>query len=115
MAQQNGQNVTANELRNVALFLEDTVLDTFADFAEIQFPFARGNLRDFPRPSPQDQAAAQGFAVLRESTEQAVAALYALAAVLDTGRQLPSALLVPVQPYIDAFRARPTVDQDQAA
>jgi hypothetical protein len=103
MEQQNGRRM-AQELRNTAQFVEDSILDTMAEYSTLRFPLTQGALKDFPRPSPQDQAARQGFIFLRESAEQAIAALYALAAALDNGLPVPPALLVSVQPYINAFR-----------
>jgi hypothetical protein len=104
MEQQNGQEITAQELRNAAQFVEDSILDTVADYSAIDFPLARGDLKDFPRPSPQDQAAQEGFMILRESAEQAIATLYALAAALDNNLAVPPALRMSVQPYISAFQ-----------
>jgi hypothetical protein len=103
MAQQNGQEITAQELRNTAQFVEDSILDTVADYSTIRFPLTQGDLKDFPRLAPQDQAARQGFMILRESAEQAIAILYALAAALDNNLPVSPALLVSVQPYITAF------------
>jgi hypothetical protein len=108
MDRPNGQELTADELRAVAHFVEETALDVLADAAAIDFPLAQGDLKVFPRPSPADRAAAFGFTVLRESTEQAAAALHALAAVREAGLEVPEALLPPLEGYIDAFnRARP--------
>jgi hypothetical protein len=104
MEQQNGPEITAEELRNVAQFVEDTVLDTVADYSTIRFPPTEGDLKDFPRASPQDQLARQGFTNLRESAEQAISMLYALAAALDNDLPVPPALLVSVQPYVVTFR-----------
>ena len=104
MEQQNGREISAQELRNAAQFVEDSLLDTIADYSAIRFPFTQGDLKDFPRPAPQDQAARQGFMILRESAEQAIATLYALAAALDNNLPVPPALRVSVQPYITAFQ-----------
>ena len=105
MDQQNDLRITAQELRETAQFMEFEVLDTLADYSDITFPNALGDLKVFPRPSPQDQAAQQGFVILRESTEQIISVLYALAAALDNNRAVPEALLVPFIPYIRAYRA----------
>ena len=105
MEPSNGPNITATELWQVAPFVEDTTFDTLADYGDITFPRRQGDLKVFPRPSSEDQAAQQGFVVLRESAEQGVAALYALAAALEDGRDIPDVLLVPLRGYIDAFRA----------
>jgi hypothetical protein len=90
-----------------------------SDYSTIRFPLTQGDLKDFPRPSPQDQAAQQGFAILRGSTEQAIAVLYALAAALDNNLPVSPALLRSVQPYIAAFQeelSRPTAaESNQSA
>jgi hypothetical protein len=41
MEQQNGREITAQELRNTAQFVEDSILDTVADYSAIRFPLAR--------------------------------------------------------------------------
>jgi len=104
--------ITADDLRRVARFLRETVLDPLSDFDDIDFPLVIGDGRRFPQPSSEDRAAEQGLEVLRMFMEQAVAALFALAAIFDRSPDdipLPpdirTALLVPVQRYIDAFRA----------
>ena len=99
------QGVSSRELRETARYLEDTALDALASYADITFPLSVGNARFFPRERPEDQVAQRGVAVLQESIEQVVASLYALAAALDNNLAVPPALLVSVQPYIDAFRA----------
>src|SRR5215218_7313415 len=99
------QRITANELRRVARYVEETALPAVASYYAIPIPIATGGVKEFPRPSKEDEAAEQGFNVLRMSTEQAVVALYALALALDNALDVPPALLRPVQPYIDAFRA----------
>lgn len=104
MEQQNGREITAQELRNTAQFVEDSILDTVADYSSIRFPFTQGDLKDFPRLAPQDQAARQGFIILREAAEQAITILYALAAALDNNLPVPPVLRVSVQPYIIAFQ-----------
>jgi hypothetical protein len=79
------------------------MLDTVADYSAIRFPLTPGDLKGFPRLAPQDQAAREGFMILRESAEQAIARLYALAAALDNNLPVPPALLVSVPPYLTAF------------
>jgi hypothetical protein len=103
--EQNDLKLTPQELRETAQFMEYEVLDALADYSDITFPNALGDLKVFPRPSPQDQAAQQGFVILRESTEQVISVLYALAAALDNNRAVPDALLAPLMPYIQAYRA----------
>jgi hypothetical protein len=104
MEKQNAQEITALELRKVAQFVEDTTLDLITNYSSVRFPLARGDLKDFPRPSSQDQAAQQGFVILRESSEQTIAKLYALAAALDNNLPVAPALLLSVQPYVAIFR-----------
>jgi len=104
MERQNGLEMEADELRAVADFIEDTALDVIAAADDADFPLAQGDLKVFPRPSPSDRAAQQGLLVLRESAEQAAAALHALAKVR-AARGEVAALLPPFQGYIDAYRA----------
>ena len=94
-----------NELREVAKFVMETSLEALQAYSEISFPPVVGNLQNFPRPSLEGRAAQQGFGVLREEVEEAVAALYALAAAIDNRLPVPLPLQVRLQPYIDAFRA----------
>ncbi len=96
----------ARELRGAARFLEDIALTAVVSYSDIEFPLRPGDLKEFPRPSAEDEAAIQGLEVLRQSIEEAVAALDALAAASEDGREVPPALLVFVQPYLDAFRSR---------
>lgn len=92
----------AREFRNAARVVAQQALDAIADYSDITFPLVEGNLQVFPRPSPEDQAAQQGFVVLQESVDQIVAVLYALAAAREQGRSVPQVLRVLVQPYLDA-------------
>jgi len=99
------QEIRADELRNAARFVEETILDALADFSDITFPLVIGGAKDFPRPAPEGRAAEQGVDVLRKDAEEAVAALYALAAAVDNELPVGPALLTSVQPFIDAYRA----------
>jgi hypothetical protein len=96
----------ARELREAARFFEDVALSAVFSYSDIEFPLRPGDLKDFPRPSAEGEAALQGLEVLQESIEEAVAVLNALAAASEDGREVPPALLVFVQPYLDAFRSR---------
>ena len=113
MIQQNEQELKGEDLREVARRVQDTALDALADYSDtISAPLVVGDLRSFPRPSAEDRAAERGLEALRESTEQAVAALYALAAARDQGREVPEALLAPLRGYIDAYRANGGADAE---
>jgi hypothetical protein len=92
----------AERLRNAARVAEEKILDDLADLSDVSFPLVRGGAKDFPRPAPEDQAAERGIDVLREDVEDAVAEVYAQAAV---GKDLPEshALFTFVQPFIDAL------------
>jgi hypothetical protein len=113
MAQE--QRITAQELRRVAEYVEDTVLETLASYSDISFPLAHGDLKTFPRPSAESRAAQRGIDVLRQDTEEAVTALYAIAAAMDNDLDVPQVLLVPLLPYIEAFRAEPEVEAEESA
>jgi hypothetical protein len=89
--------------------------------------WTQGNLQDFPRTLPRahsleeseraqpDDAergqlipapiADSGRAALRETMDRAVGMLYAVAALLEArpDYEIPPALVVPIQPYIDAY------------
>jgi hypothetical protein len=98
------------ELRQVAEYVENRLLDTLATYSDIAFPLVRGDLRTFPRPSAESRAAERGFDVLRQDTDAAVSVLHALAAALENDLEVPPVFLVPVLPYIDAFRSAADVD-----
>jgi hypothetical protein len=96
--------ITSEELRAIAVELEENVLPIVANYSTIPIPLTVGNARYFPRPSREAQAAGQGFAVLQESITQAVETLYALALALDNDLEVPPVLFQLVQPYIEAYR-----------
>jgi hypothetical protein len=103
--------ITAEELRNTARYLEEEVIPALASYAEIPTPFRFGNLKDFPRPSREDEAAKQGFDVLGEFLDRVVAMLYALALALDNRDnqpEVPRVLLATVELYVRAYRAERT-------
>jgi hypothetical protein len=95
---------TPEELRRTARFLEAEGLDAVAELSRLAFPLAIGGLKDFPRPSPEDRAASEGIERLRRCLEDAAAELYALASARDAGLALPRVLLIPVFPYLEAYR-----------
>jgi hypothetical protein len=84
----------AAALRRAAEQLEAT-FDDLASFTDASFPNAIGDLKRFPRPSPEDEVTAQGFEALREDTVRAVTVLRAVARALNEG--------VPVSPSVLAF------------
>jgi hypothetical protein len=98
------QRITADELRQVAHFVEETAFPALASYYAIPVPLAIGGVKEFPRPSREDAAAEQGVDALRAFTEQSVAALFTLAQALDNELDVPPSLLILVQPHIDAFR-----------
>lgn len=110
------QRTTAQELRRVAEFVETTSLDALDTYSDIPFPLVHGDLKTFPRSSPEARAAERGFDVLRQDTEAVVTTLYALAAAMDNNLEVPEALLVPVLPYIEMFRVeQPEGDTQESA
>jgi hypothetical protein len=123
------QQLTAELLREVARKTEE---DSTMALPELDQPHAeaegprvctQGNLQDFPRSLPQYRfegeaeepelmqapipahAAELGRATLDDANDKAVSILYALAAVLEANpdAEIPDTLLIPVQPYIEAY------------
>jgi hypothetical protein len=123
------QQLTAELLREVARKTEE---DSTMALAELDQPdveaegsrvCTQGNLQDFPRSLPQYRfegeaeepelmpapipapAVELGRATLDDANGKAVSILYALAAALEAnpGAEIPDALLIPVQPYIEAY------------
>ena len=99
------EQLTPKELRNAARNLEEQARAALASYSTIPIPRYSGNLMDFPRASLEDQAAEEGVVALREAVEQAVASLYTVAFAIEHGLQVPPALWIPIQPYIDAYLA----------
>ena len=94
------------DLRAAARFVEETViaaLDRFDDLANAGFRLPIGNGRDTPRLAPERRAAARGVDVLRNASNDAVAALHALALASEQGVDLPAAVFLPVEPYLVAY------------
>jgi hypothetical protein len=106
-------DTTAEELREVAQFVEQAGSDAIFAYSDIEFSLIPGDLKVFPRPTAEDQAAQQGFEVLRRKIEEAAAELYALATALDRGFDVPPILLAFTQPYIDAYRREQRADASQ--
>ena len=104
---------TAEELRATAEFLQES-LDAVLSYSDIEQPLQFGDLKEFPRPSSEFQAALQGLTVLQQWTAESIAALLALAAVLDDGREVPPGLLTFVQLQVEAFRSRDRASAEAA-
>jgi hypothetical protein len=98
------QDPRSEELRQTARFIEEEILDPLANLSDLSFVLVEGGAKDFPRPAPEDRAVERGAEILREDAQDAVAALYALAAARDNGFPDSPALLASLQPYIEAFR-----------
>jgi hypothetical protein len=108
------QQVTdGNNLRRVADHLEAT-FDYLAGLTDVSFPNVTGDLRNFPRPSPDDEVVARGFEILREDTARAVAVLravaraqeYQLPYLLHCSRSSSSAMSCPSNRHRHRLRGR---------
>jgi hypothetical protein len=99
------QDLTPAQLREVAEYVAQTSLDVLGDLSAIPFPLVQGNLRNFPRTSPEAQAAENGFRLLRRDAERVVAVLHALAAARENNRELPDAVfaLANVDEHVEAY------------
>jgi hypothetical protein len=100
----NGQ-ISPDRMREAARFLQDEVIGALNAVSDVAFPLVKGDLRQFPRPSNEDQAASEGFRLLRESLQNTVAQLYAGAVALEIARdrdmELPPELFESLRPFID--------------
>jgi hypothetical protein len=106
--------VSRDDLVETAVFLQRALNQLEESVSLTSFPLERGGLRFFPRPAPEARAAQYGFVVLRESLEQAIAALYAVIALAEREKgEVHVALLVPIEPYIAAYRS--TLQRDASA
>lgn len=96
---------SADELRNVALFLEEMVANP--NMAPDTAPTLKiGGLQDFPREDPLERSLGQGIAFSQEEARQAGTRLLEMAATIDAGGEISSAEYAPFQIYIDAYRAQ---------
>lgn len=102
---------TPEELRRAARFVEAVGLDAVTQYSQLVFPLTIGGVKDFPRPSPEDRAALQGIRSLRRQIEDATAELHALASALEAGLAVPPVALLPVGPYLEAYRAAAPEEQ----
>ena len=114
----NLEDLSAEDLREAARFVEETAVEPLADLADEEYPQVVGNIgsgRFFPRESPEQRAAVRGLAVLQDATADAIAALYAVAEARARDVVVPRAALLPVEPYLlaflDARRAEGGADQ----
>jgi hypothetical protein len=101
---QSSIGITAMELRETAEFLESE-LQTFDDFSDVSPTLTEGDLKLFPRPSPENRAAEQGFSFLRKHIQGVIASLYALASAVERDAQLPPVAFLILDPYVNAYHA----------
>lgn len=97
---------SAEELRALAVAFEVAATEGLAGLSELEFPLSTGDLREFPRPTPELRAAEQGLEYLRESAERASAMLAVLAVAREQGVEIPPVLRATVEPFISALRAQ---------
>ncbi|MGE5667399.1 MAG: hypothetical protein ACM338_04305 [Betaproteobacteria bacterium] len=93
------------ELWKAARFVAAVGLDAVAEFFQLPFPLSISSPKDFPRPGSENRAAREGVELLRREIENAAAQLFALASALEAGVTLSPVLLIPVRPYLEAYRA----------
>ncbi len=109
-------NLSPMDLRNTARYLEKTALPALASYSRAPIALRSGGLREFPRPSREDQAAEQGFVALRGSINETVSALYALAFAMEQDLEVPDTLLLPLLPSIEAYEVyRKRTDETKQA
>lgn len=96
---------TADELRSVARYLEETAAEVTFVAEEAPPPREIKGAQFFPRSEPESRGLAQETGVVQEETTRVIATLLEFAAAIDAGADVPPVLLLPVQPYIDAYRA----------
>jgi hypothetical protein len=104
---------TADELRQTAKQLEEAARAGLDAYSTTPPRPAQGDLQFFGRPSPEDQAAEEGLAILQEETGRKAAMLYAVARAMEQrtaiakggGAPIPEAWMIQVRPYVEAFRA----------
>jgi hypothetical protein len=104
--QQEVQKVDPAELRAAADYTEEVVLSALASYSAIPIAVYSGSVEQFPRPSQSDMAAQEGILALRHSVERIISSMHALALAAGSGLPVPAVLLIPLQPYLDAFRSR---------
>jgi hypothetical protein len=97
---------SAEELRNVALFLEEMIANPGMT-PDTAPPLKIGGLQDFPREDPLERTFGQGIAFDQEDARQAGTRLLEMAATIDAGGEVSPAEIARYQIYIDAYRAQP--------
>lgn len=111
--QQSGLKITAVELRGTAQFLEREILEALNDFSDVSPALTEGDLKVFPRPAPEHQAAEEGFSFLRQKIQNMIASLYALALASERNGRVPPVLLTIVEPYVNAYRAQKVTESER--
>jgi hypothetical protein len=106
--EQEVERIDSAELRAAARYTEEVGLSALASYSEIPINVYAASLERFPQPSQGDSAAQDGIFALRQSVERAVSAMHALALAADNRLPIPPVLLIPLKPYLDAFRSKPT-------
>jgi hypothetical protein len=101
------ERADAAELRAAARYTEEVTLSALASYSEIPIDVVSGSFDQFPQPSQPDLAAQDGIVALRESIERVVSSMHALALAAENGLPVPPLLLMPLQPYLEAFRSKP--------
>ena len=109
--QEKAQRVDSAELRAAARYTEDVALSALASYSGIPIKVYSGNLEQFPQPSQPDLAAQEGVLALRQSIKRAVSSMHALALAAERGLPVPPVLLIPLLPYLEAFRLKTTPGQ----
>jgi hypothetical protein len=96
-------HVRPERLRETANRIQFEILPSLYSLLDVPVPNSQGDLKDFPRPSPEDQAAIAGVEVIREVGEKAALVLNTLAAGLERKQQLDPAVLKALEPLISAI------------
>lgn len=106
---------SADDLRQAAQYLEELEQKQAGlGSHELPLQLVVCGAQDFPREAPRQRAAAQALAaagrgesLLDQVVIHPVAALYTLAEAIEQGQDVPSVLLILLQPYIDASKQGP--------
>jgi hypothetical protein len=97
------QTVSPEKLRQTASRIQYEVLPSIYSLLDAPVPFSQGDLKDFPRPSPEDQAALAGVEVIREVGEKLALGLNTLAAGLERKQEPSAEVLHMLEPLISAI------------
>jgi hypothetical protein len=98
--------VRPEQLRETARRIQYEILPSIYSLLEAPVPNTQGDLKLFPRPSSEDQAALAGVEVIREVGEKLALVLHAVAAGLERKQELNPALENALQPVIAALHAK---------